>query len=455
MSVTLIGLGNEEGDISKRAESALKSASVVYASDKKCEAYKNLGGLTYRTVSNNADEAAKEVIEDKSGSVCYCVEGSVWEDEVCRKILSLSNAQVLDGPSKLMSALCRVKETDGKAQAASAKDMEDLRCAPVTAIYGISDEETSKAAAEKLKNLYGGEADCEIVRGDKVETVKIKDLGDLAGSVVIAREGDFLKKDRYDFHDLEKIIKILRAPGGCPWDRAQTTQSIKANVVGEAYELEDAIERDDWDGIEEECGDVLMQGAFHGVLSEQQGKFNTDDVLTRTVKKLIFRHSHIFGEDHASTESEALGVWDKRKKVEKNQSTIGDTVEAVPTNFPSCMYAQKVQKRSSKSGMDFLSSISAAEALMDEVNELIAAMRLEDQEAIFEESGDVMFSAVNVVRKAGADSEDALRQATKKFTKRFVLWEKMILEDGKKVEDLDDMERDNYWTKAKDALTKY
>ena len=158
-------------------------------------------------------------------------------------------------------------------------------------------------------------------------------------------------------------------------------------MIEEAYELVDAIERADADGIEEETGDVLMQAAFHSVLQSERGCFTGGDALTRVVKKLIFRHSHIFGGDKAASESEALGVWENNKKIEKGMSSFSQTVLAVPKNFPSCMYAQKVQKRASKSGMDFTCPEEAAKKLAEEVEELLCALKQSDGAAVCDEAG--------------------------------------------------------------------
>ncbi len=172
------------------------------------------------------------------------------------------------------------------------------------------------------------------------------------------------------------------------------------------------------------------------------------------VKKLIFRHSHIFGKDKASTDSEALGVWEKNKKKEKGQSTCSESVLAVPSNFPACMRAQKIQKRAAKSGMDFLSPVSASEKLGEEVGELLQACVNGDGGEIFEESGDVLFSAVNTCRLAGVDCEQALRAATEKFVKRFVEFERIATENGEKIDEMDNSRQDYYWALAKNAVKK-
>jgi tetrapyrrole methylase family protein/MazG family protein len=223
-------------------------------------------------------------------------------------------------------------------------------------------------------------------------------------------------------------------------------------MIEEAYELVDAINRDDDDGILEETGDVMLQAAFHSVLKEEQGVFNGTDALTAVVKKLIFRHSHIFGNDKAENEVAALGVWEKNKAEEKHQSTFGEKVLAVPNNFPACMRAQKVQKRAAKSGMDFLSSVSASEKLGEEVGELLNVLIDDDKERVKDEAGDVLFSAVNVCRLAGVDCEEALNMSTKKFSDRFVLCEQLIIADGKDITDLNELELNYYWHQAKTQI---
>ena len=418
MSVTLIGLGIKKGDLTLSAEGALKAADKIIAHTCATESFENLQGFNAETLdgifnsSRNFDtlntNLAKAVLTaGRTQSVCYCVDGAVSEDEACKIILKKTNAVVYEGVSRV----------------SHIKNLAKVGAASVTALSAY----TVRYEIDRQKNY------------------------DLSCAVAV-EEGEFLKKERYDFADLVHMVELLRAPGGCPWDRAQTCESIKGNVVEEAYELADAIERGDDDGILEEVGDILLQAAFHSVLKGEQGAFNAQDATTANVKKLIFRHSHIFGGDKASSECEALGVWDKNKLEEKHMTTFGETVMAVPKNFPACMRAQKVGKRAGKSGMDFLSPVSASEKMWEEVKEMVAAMQAEDKEATFDEAGDVLFAAVNTCRLAGVDCEEALRHATDKFANRFVECEKLIIADGKDITALDELELDYYWVKAKNAL---
>ena len=467
MKITLIGLGVSEGDLTIRAKNALDSAGVIIARTQSCEGFKSLKGYTVRTLDEiysgcrnfdtlNKKLAAEVLKAAKESDVCYCVDGSVCEDEGCKIILSKHrDCLVVDGVSKSshISALANLKK-DGVC-GISAYAVDGLKSCRAAAVYDIDCDYIAGKVKERLSDIFGEERDCCFVRGNDVKRIKIyeldrqKNYGLNCG--VAVEEDEFLKKDRFDFADLEQLIKILRAPDGCPWDRVQTSVSIKSNMIEEAYELVDAIERGDTDGMEEETGDVLLQAAFHSVMQEERGEFTGTDALTRLIKKLIFRHSHIFGKDKAGDSSEALGVWENNKRKEKGQSTFGESVAAVPNNFPACMRAQKVQKRAAKSGMDFLSAISASESLADEVAELLDALT-DGKGDVFEEAGDVLFSAVNVCRHAGVDCEEALRASTKKFSDRFIECEKQIIADGKNITDLNELELNVYWERAKNAL---
>ena len=470
MKITLIGLGNSKGDLTAKAELALKGAKRIIARTGKTASFANLDGYKAETLDNiflssrnfdtlNKKLAAFVLDAAKVGDVCYCVDGAVCEDEACRIIASKHReTEIIEGVSKSAHAAGVARMKSPQYCALSAYDTENLKSTHAAVVYDIDCYYIASIVKQKLSALFGDECDCVFVRGDTATKIKVYEIDrqkDYDYSCAVAvEEKEFLKKERYDYADVEHMIKLLRAPNGCPWDRVQTNESIKGNTIEEAYELADAIERDDDDGIEEETGDVLLQAAFHSVIKEEQGAFTGSDAITRMVKKLIFRHTHIFGEDKANGSEEALSVWEKNKLKEKHMTTFGESVEAVPSNFPACMYAQKVGKRASKSGMDFLSPVSAFERLQDEFSELVDAMQAEDKEATFEEAGDVLFAAVNTCRLAGVDCENALRAAAKKFAKRFVKCEQLILADGKVMTDLDGLELDLYWERAKDALKK-
>lgn len=471
MKITLIGLGTDEYGLTKGAEKALNSAGKIIARTADTRSFSALAGYEVETLDNlfktsrNFDTLNKKLAKAvtdaaKLSDVCYCVDGAVCEDEACRIILSKArDCEIFEGGSKSAHAANLAKLKSPQYTAVSAYDIENLKSCRAAVVYDIDGYFIATRVKQVLSGLFGEEAECTFVRGDNAEKIKVYEIDrrkDYDYSCAVAVEEDeFLKKHRYDYADLERMIKLLRAPGGCPWDRAQTNESIKSNMIEEAYELVDAIERGDDYDMEEETGDVLLQAAFHAVMKEEQGAFNGADAITRLIKKLIFRHSHIFGADKAKDDGEALGVWERNKREEKSQKTYSDTVVAVPKNMPACMRAQKVGKRSAKCGMDFLSPVSASEKLTEEITELIDACVAEDKEAIFEEAGDVLFSAVNVCRLAGVDCEEALQAAVDKFIKRFTVFEKLATADGEKIEDMDPSRWDYYWALAKNELKKH
>ena len=463
-------MGISEGDLTLRAKAALDSASCIIARTENSESFKSLKGYEVRTLdevfgrSRNFDTLNKNLAAEvlkaaKITDVCYCVDGAVCEDEACKIILSKhKDCEVLDTLSKASHAYNTARLKCGQPVCVSAYSVADLKSCRAACVYDIDCDFAASEVKQKLSDLFGEEMECAFIRGNSVEKIKIYEIDRQkqydATCAVAVEEGDFLKKERYDYSDLEHMIELLRAPGGCPWDRAQTSETIKKNMIEEAYELVDAIERGDIDGMEEETGDVLLQAAFHSVMAKERGEFSGADAITRNVKKLIFRHSHIFGADKAKNEGEALGVWEKNKAKEKGQESYGETLLAVPKNFPACMRAQKVGKRAAKCGFDFMSSVSASEKLWEEVHEMVDCQRAGDEKGTFDEGGDVLFAAVNTVRLAGVDCEEALRAATDKFVRRFVECERLIAADGKAINEVtkDGLLFDYYWQKAKNAI---
>ena len=260
---------------------------------------------------------------------------------------------------------------------------------------------------------------------------------------------DFQFKEAYNIHDLVSIMKLLRAPDGCPWDRVQTHQSIRQNFIEETYEAVEAIDKADCELLKEELGDVLMQVIFHSVMEEEEGRFDFDDVCNDVCQKLIIRHPHVFGNVEADTPDEVLKNWDAIKMQTKDQQSYADSVDDVARSLPALMRAQKVQKRSAKSGMDFADVQQAASKIPEEQNELFSAIRSGDKAAVEEELGDLLFSVVNVARFAGVDAEQALYRSTDKFSKRFRRLEELAGERGLDIKTADPKLIDSLWEEVK------
>lgn len=240
----------------------------------------------------------------------------------------------------------------------------------------------------------------------------------------------FQFKDAYKIEDLRRIMELLRGENGCPWDREQNHKSIRVNLLEEAYEAADAIDRGSNADLCEELGDVLLQVVFHARMAEEEGSFTLDDVADGICKKLILRHPHIFGDVTVSGSTEVLDNWDRIKRVEKQQETALATLESVPKAFPALMRAQKVGKRASKAGFDWDAADGAFDKIAEETDELRVAMASGEREKMAEELGDLLFSVVNVARFLKVDAEDALQSATDKFISRFGKVERLASERG-------------------------
>ena len=260
---------------------------------------------------------------------------------------------------------------------------------------------------------------------------------------------DFQYKDSYGVKDLEEIVRLLRAPGGCPWDAEQTHQSIRRNFLEEAYEAAEAIDEDSPEHLKEELGDVLLQVALHAQMEREEGRFDLDGVADGICKKLIFRHPHVFGDVAVSGTGEVLSNWEALKRQEKGQATNTDALEAVARALPALWRAEKVQKKAAKAGFDWPDVSGALDKLSEELEELKAAVASGTN--VEEELGDLLFSAVNAARFVKADPEEALNGATDKFIGRFRKVEAEAARQGKSMEDMSLAELDALWERAKKA----
>lgn len=232
-------------------------------------------------------------------------------------------------------------------------------------------------------------------------------------------------KDEYNIEDLIRIVQVLRAPGGCPWDREQTHQSIKKNFIEETYEVIEAINKDDAEGLREELGDVLLQVLLHCQMESEKGVFDFNDVANDLCKKLVVRHPHVFGEKSAQNEAEALERWDEIKLKTKGMKKQGEAMIKVPREFPALMRAQKIQEKAAKAGFDWNDENGAIEKLFEEINELKTALSGGNQNEISDEMGDVLFSCVNISRFAKSDAEESLSASTDKFLSRYLIVEEL------------------------------
>lgn len=257
--------------------------------------------------------------------------------------------------------------------------------------------------------------------------------------------------ENIQFGRFMEIVRRLRAKDGCPWDIEQTHESLKQNLIEEAYEAAEAINNSDMKNLCEELGDIMLLVCMQAVIGEENSEFNMEEVLKGIADKMIFRHPHVFKEKAADniTSEEVLANWEQIKAEEKHEETVGEGLLRVAKALPANVRAEKVQKKAAKTGMDFESYGQALGKVYEELKELEDARLSGDRNAVEEEFGDLMFSVINISRFLQLNAEISLTNATNKFINRFVSVERKALEGGKCLAQMSAEELDALWTSVK------
>ena len=263
----------------------------------------------------------------------------------------------------------------------------------------------------------------------------------------------YIPKDlnnKKDFNDLLEIVEILRGENGCPWDREQTHKSLEKALVEESYEVIDAIDRNDDDGLIEELGDVLLQVVFHASIGKEDGYFDMNEIIAGICNKMISRHPHVFGNtDSINTSNDVLTKWDELKKTEKGYDTLSEEMKGITKGLPSLLRAHKIQNKAKKVGFDFEDINSVMDKLKEEIQEVIDVYNAKNMDKIKDEVGDLLFSCVNVARFLDVDEELALNATIDKFVKRFSYIEKNIKNKGLNFQDVNLEEMNKLWEESK------
>jgi MazG family protein len=245
-----------------------------------------------------------------------------------------------------------------------------------------------------------------------------------------------------------EVVARLRAPGGCPWDREQTHESLRPYLLEETYELLEAIDSGDDAKMMEELGDLLLQVAMHAEIAAEQSRFDAAQVSEAVAAKMVARHPHVFGTTQVASADEVLRNWEHQKLHEARESGRDDSVvDRVPASLPALAWALGLQKRAARVGFDYTSTVETVEAVAEEARELADAA---DASQTFEEMGDLLFSIVSLARRLKVNPEDALRVAGQRFRRRFAETEASLREDGITFKDLDRDELAKRW----DAINK-
>ena len=467
MKITLIGIGVNAGDISLKAYEAIKSHQRIFLRTALTESGKYvldcgiaaepLDGvyLKSRNFDTLSENLAKTVLQAaKTQDVAYLVDGDVSEDVSCGIIIKKrkgKDVEIISGISRASAYLAKTGIGGGYFQT-SAYELENANVSLPLVVTDVDNSFIAGKAKLLLSDKYGDEIPCyKFVNGNfkklKLYEIDFENNFDYSSAIVIPKL-NFLEKTRFDFDDLLEIVKTLRGENGCPWDRAQTKDSVKINAVEEVYELIDAVTKNDEDGICEEIGDVFLQAVFQIVFAEERNSFTYRDAISGICEKLIRRHTHIFGDDKATGADSALSIWDKNKQKEKGYSSGEEYLEAIPKNFPALLRAEKTISRAKK--YNYYEEID--EVLQDIEEKLRRIKKNADLfkgEEAKDDLGELLLSFVKVLKHLGVESEEALSIATDRFKERFIRFEKAALKDGKNVKDLTEKEREKYYDESK------
>ena len=260
-----------------------------------------------------------------------------------------------------------------------------------------------------------------------------------------------INKERYTFEDFKEIIAILRSPNGCPWDKEQTHESIRKNLIEESYEFIHEVDSSSKEGMCEELGDVLLQVLLHSQIAKDNNEFTIDDVIDGIAKKMIFRHPHVFEKDKASTSTEAFDIFKQRKEKEKKFKNKIEEIEHIPEDFPSLIKGYKLISKLGKIQPDIWTNEfdDYYKKTEEELNELKNAYIARNMDSIEDELGDVLMTIVALGKSMDVDSEVALSRSFTKVLKRLRNIENSCLENGEKIEEISAKRFLDYWEKAK------
>lgn len=469
--ITIIGAGRDKFDMTLKGVEAIKNSDFVvvktaltdtygYFTDNEISAV-SLDNL-YEEATDFDDLDAKVVdffdsIYNKYDNIAYVVNGVGLDDTSVPKLMAKFDTKLIAGVDYATTGLEVCPATSYTIL--SANYFVDLRVLNIDKrmpliVKEIDNNRVGSVVKLWLAKLYGDEATITLFNQGKRTEIPIYELDRQEkysyNTTILVKPTALTSRQSFDFSDLMEIMYILRGENGCSWDKAQTHETIRKNLVEEAYELVDAIDNMDIDNIIEETGDVLLQAVFHSVIAEQTAEFDIYEVISGLCNKLLSRHTHIFGSDKATNPIEALDFWEKAKGKEKQYQNTSDKMNKLAKGLPSVTYAEKLQKYAKKVGFDYARCEDAIATLIEEIEELKQAQG----EDIEKEAGDVLFSAVNIVRLFGVNPEIALRGSAKKFMLRFNLMEELIEKDGLSIDKLSLDEQENYYQKAKKILNE-
>lgn len=473
--IYILGFGcGGKGEVTLRTLDILNTCDKVYVRTTRHPAAEILGefNIAYTSFDGAYDAAdnfealyetiARAVTQSTGERIAYIVPGSaVFAEKSVQLIRKYAPCPVEIIPAvSFMDGLFAATGMDAADSFKLIDALEIGRQHPDTAttnvICQVYDNDVASDLKLALMAYYGDEQEVLIINGaattkERILKVKLYELDrtdavDHLTTIVIPPSDH--KKNR-GFDDFTQIIRKLRSENGCPWDRAQTHESLTPYIIEEAYEVVDAVKNGDADNLCEELGDVLLQVMLHAAIAEENCAFDISDVVTHVSEKMIRRHPHVFTDMHQPADINQM--WEEIKSDEHQYKTQSDVLRGVARSLPALIYAHKIQKKAAEIGFDFKDAAEASEKIGEELDELFGAQRAGDADKLKEEAGDLLFAVVNTVRLMHISAEEALKVSAEKFIRRFAAMEELCLADHADITRAGVERLNDYWELAKIA----
>lgn len=458
--ITVVGMGNKSDDLTMLGAHAIKSAQVVVVKSALTHMKKTVEAIRDDALycdflyesAVDFDELNAKIVEYLHSfgkkSVAFCVVGDGTDDSA---VQLMDDVKIVHGVS-LHSGVVGNNLASGTVVYTAQDILSATRIFPQpTVIKCIDDKFVASEVQLKLLTVFDNDTKVVFGQGKNSKVITLQDLCKQRytyQTCAYVLPKNLQERNAFYFYDCVDVMDVLRSPDGCPWDREQTHKSIIKNVIEEAYELADALEKEDIPHVIEELGDLLMQIIFHLAIAQEEMEFEPNDVYTALCRKLIDRHPHVFGEIVANNSTESLDVWEQQKKKEHKIHTLAENVLDVPRGMSALMRTQKVQSRAAKGGYDFENVNQILQKIQEEINEFLNATDADKPM----EGGDLLFAVVNLLRVCGVDSETAVMLSTEKFVRRVVECERILEGQGKTLKDLTMEQFDQVWSEAKNNV---
>ena len=455
--ITVVGMGRKQGDLTMDGRSAIEKADVVVVKSARTHAADTVAAIGRDAIycddlydaADNFDSLNEAIVARLNSygnkKVAFCVVGEGADDTTVQQ---LNGAKIIAGVGLHSTVV-----SGGLLPSTVIYSAHDLvltsRVLPIpTVVKCIDDKYIASEVQLRLLSAFEPETEVVFCCKNTVKKIQLSELlkqrFDYQTTLYVAPK-PLVERKVFDYYDCVDVMTVLRGESGCPWDRAQTHKSIIKNVIEEAYELADALEKEDVSHVIEELGDLLMQVIFHLEIARDDGEFESDAVYTALCRKLIDRHPHVFGEVVARDANESLSVWDSQKLKEHKIKGTAENVLDVSRGMSALMRCQKVSSRASKGGYEFSDISQIVDKVKEELDELLNADNADRQM----EGGDLLFACVNLLRLLDVDAETALLLSTEKFVNRVVECERILAATGENLKELS-MERfDEIWSEAK------